>query len=266
MKIFVSYSSQDDNKRRAFVSALESATPPFMPIVVAARREPGVPLAQKVMACIREADVLVPILTRSSITNQWVNQEIGFAQGIGRDLVPIVESGVLHELKGFVHDQNDLPFVFAGDRVRKQRESAMFRQAYLQLIEYLQNQRAGTLTSLIVPARVPVGGQYTTRVAFKGVVRDGFFDNYVVHLGSSFRRWNWDPNTMPGIRPANTAPGTLNGHVDVESEYTYATDGWPPGRYRIHVRLYSHLTPGEVGRVVIAENTHDFEVYEGQTA
>lgn len=264
MKVFVSYSSLDDNKRRALVSALQSATPRITPVVVAARREPGRPLADKVIDCIQEADYLVPILSRSSIATQWVNQEIGYATGIGKTVVPVVERQIISGLKGFVHAQHDLPFSFAGDPDNAQREAAEFRKAYRLLIEYLQGQRTRFLSSTLSPVSVNVGDSYTTTVTFRGSVVNGFFDNHVVHLGSDFRTWNWDPETIPAElgrkAPSHLAAGTLNGNIDISKSYTHSTRGWPRGPYKIFVRLYSHPVPGEPGRSLVAENEHDFEV------
>ena len=265
MRVFISHASDDDGKLRALTRALKKAKPSFIPVVVAARREPGRLLADKVMDCIQQADFLVPILTRSSRSNQWVNQEIGYAQGIKRRIVPVVEREIISELKGFVHDQHDLPFSFPGYPENARREAAAFRSAYKPLIRFLQSQRRKLFESSISPARVASGDVYTTNVAFSGSVLNGFFDNYVVHLESNFRTWNWDPETIPpepGHRvPSNTTPGVLNGVLDITKSYSYATKGWPMGKYKIYVRLYSHPTPGAPGRSAVAENEHDFEVY-----
>lgn len=265
MKVFISYASADDRKRRALARAMETANPSLTPIVISSRGDPGRPLSDKVADGLREADFLVPILTRSSIGTQWVNQEIGFANGIELKVVPLVEVGIMPELKGFIHSQIDLPFKFLGHVDQPQREAAAFRRACKLWLKYLQDQHMASLSSTIEPDRVKSGDAYTTRVRFRGRVVNGFFDNYVEHLESTFRKWNWDRATIPaeeGRRtPSNTAPGVLNGAVDVMREYTWPTTGWPSGRYKIHVRLYTHPVPGETGRGVVAENVHDMEVY-----
>jgi len=264
MNVFVSYSSEDDNKRLAVGNALKAAVPRITPVVVAARREPGRPLADKVIACIEEADVLVPILTRSSIHTQWVNQEIGYAHGIGKPVIPLVERQIIGQLKGFIHNQHDLPFSFEGFELDARREAAAFRSAYRLLIDHLQGQRRRQLSSTISPRSVVQGERYSTTVSFQGSVLNGFFDNYVVHLDSKFTTWNWDPETIPPesgqSSPSNNVAGTLNGSLDITKTYSHSTVGWPVGRYKILVRLYSHLVPGRPGRSVVAENEHHFEV------
>lgn len=263
MKIFISFDHRDDSKCKAFTKALQRADTGFTPIVVANRREPGRPLADKVIDGIKEADYVVPILTQSSISNQWVNQEIGYARAIDKQTIPLVEKTAIEKLKGFIHAQNDLPFSFVGNRQNSRRESAAFRSAYRELIAFLQNQRSRILQSTISPQRVRSGDLYTTTVLFKGTVLNGFFDNIVVHLDSSFRCWNWDPETLrkrSGMRRSRV-PGELNGAVDVTRSYTHDTTKWPRGKYRIYVRLYSHLKEGEKARQVVAENEHNLEVY-----
>jgi hypothetical protein len=114
--------------------------------------------------------------------------------------------------------------------------------------------------SRIEPAIVPAGKAYTTFVEFKGTVRHGFFDNRIIHLDSSFQTWNPDPITLPQIQGVQSSitPGTLDGEVEVRREYSHRTTGWPKGRYKISVRLYSHIKPGERGRQMITEQSHDF--------
>jgi len=58
----------------------------------------GRPLAAKVQKAIRQSDAVVVLLTRSSETSAWVNQEIGYALR-DKPVFPLVESGV--EIRGF---------------------------------------------------------------------------------------------------------------------------------------------------------------------
>jgi hypothetical protein len=261
MKVFVSHCSQDDNKRIALASALEKNG--FEPVVVVARQMPGMPLVVKVTRAIQEADTFVPILTSASIANQWVNQEIGYARGIEKPILPIVETAILGSLKGFVHAQDDLPFTFQGVTARRSSEASNFRRAYAQLIQYLRRQEGSesaggqSMSSSIAPRRARAGSDYTTTVTFSGSVENGFFDNYVIHSGSSFTNWDWDPITLPH----SSGPGTLNGNVSVSRSYRHSTKGWPLGWFTIHVRLYSHSVGPKAERVVVAENVHSLELY-----
>jgi hypothetical protein len=262
-KVFVSYVHDDDNKRRAFVRVLEGATPPIEAVVVATRRLPGKPLTEKVSDGITESDYFVPILTRASVGTQWVNQEIGYATALGRPTLALVEAEIMPDLKGFIHDQQDLPFSFPGLQNRR-REASAFRKACLRLREHLETTSlAKTLQSNISPKRVRTGEEYTTEVRFRGTVRFGFFDNLVVNRASGHQLWQWDPETLPGIpgQPIDLTAGTLNGAVDVTRRYNHSTAGWSPGSYSVYVRLYSHLEPGVLGRQLIAENEHALEVH-----
>jgi hypothetical protein len=269
MKIFISFATPDDKKRKKLARGLEGASPPFEAIVVATRRDPGRPLAEKVAAAIRECDCLVPILTPASVPTQWLNQEIGFATALGKHIVALVDKDVAAQLKGFVHNQLDLPFQFTVGGAANRSKSTRFAAACEFLVEYLDSQRRKVMTSTISPNRVKAGDSYTTTVNFKGTVLNGFFDNRVVHLESDFRAWNWDPSTLPirGSARGALTGGILNGPMDLAGHtYTHHTSigstgkVWPTGRYKIYVRLYSHIKEGEKGRQVVAENEHDFEV------
>ena len=263
-KVFVSYVHDDDNKRRALVRVLEGATPPIEAVVVAARRSPGKPLTEKVSDGITECDYFVPILTSASVGTQWVNQEIGYATALRKPTLALVEAEIMANLKGFIHDQQDLPFSFPGFENRR-REASAFRKACLRLREHLETTSlAKPLQSSISPGRVRLGEEYTTEASFRGTVRFGFFDNLVVNRASGHERWQWDPETLPRVpgQSIDITAGTLNGSVDVTRRYSHSTAGWSPGSYSVYVRLYSHLEPGVRGRQLIAENEHALEVYE----
>lgn len=258
-KFFISYSSEDKNKVEALSKALRERSRKVKPIIIAGRKIPGKPLSDKVKEGILEAPYFIPILTRSSIRNQWVNQEIGFAVAHQRHIIPLVEISIIDELKGFIHNQIDLPFKFEGDSSNKRKEAPRFRKCYKELIVHLEGQIAKPiLRSSISPKKVKQGGDYTTKVHFIGNVRNAFFDNYVTHLDSGWQTWNWDPKTLKNGRASTS--GQLHGRVDKKSQYTYSTSGWPIGKYKIYTRVYEHPVPGERTRYVIIEDRHNFEV------
>src|SRR5687768_10058448 len=92
-------------------------------IIIADTRESMISLSEKVINGIIEADFVVPILTTKSITTQWINQEIGFAQAKGKKIRPIIEQQIMRELRGFIHSQIDLPYNYhAHSDQRKERK------------------------------------------------------------------------------------------------------------------------------------------------
>lgn len=129
-KIFLSYSEFDKNKVKALRNAMKKRDG-IEPIVVSERRKVRQSLADKVKECMQEADWLIPILTRKSIGSQWVNQEIGFAEALKIQIVPLVEESLLDKLKGFIHKQMDLPFVFSGVESDPKKEARNFRKCYV---------------------------------------------------------------------------------------------------------------------------------------
>ena len=124
-KIFISYSDNDRNKMRS-VERLVNASGTFTPIIIADNRQVLHQLSEKVKTGIFECDYFVPILTRNSITTQWVNQEIGFATAINRRTVPIVERQLIDTLKGFIHKQLDLSYLFEGNVGNNRSEASKF--------------------------------------------------------------------------------------------------------------------------------------------
>jgi len=124
-KIFISYSNDDKNKMRSLEKAIDK-TKYLSAIIIADKRSSMKLLTEKVSEGISECDYFIPILTRSSITNQWVNQEIGFAKALQREIIPLIEQQILNDLKGFIHKQSDLPYQFSSNELKPRSEAASF--------------------------------------------------------------------------------------------------------------------------------------------
>ncbi|GEM_PF-1119303 len=140
-KSFISYSHLNDDKRKILDNLLKKNR--LTPIVVARRSKPAVLLATKVEDAIEESNYLIPILTEQSINNQWVNQEIGYANKLVKDkkikIIPIVEKTLILDdrLKGFIHKQMDLPFVYENND-SNEIENSNFQIACNKLIQHLK--------------------------------------------------------------------------------------------------------------------------------
>ncbi|HTA84144.1 MAG TPA: toll/interleukin-1 receptor domain-containing protein [Bacteroidia bacterium] len=110
-EIFISYSHKDINKIKLLVKELNNH-PTFKPLVIASDREVGKLLAEKVINGIKKAEIIIPVITERSISEQWINQEIGFATAIGKTIIPIIDNALIDDLKGFIHKQIDLPYSY----------------------------------------------------------------------------------------------------------------------------------------------------------
>lgn len=67
----------------------------------------GSNLAAKVMEDIERSDLVVIVLDEAGLTSAWVNQEIGYARGLGKKLLPIVATKQPHAL---LEGLESLPF------------------------------------------------------------------------------------------------------------------------------------------------------------
>jgi hypothetical protein len=54
----------------------------------------GREIPEKIATNLRSSDSLVALLTEGGAHREWVNQEIGFARGIQKLVIPVVEMGV----------------------------------------------------------------------------------------------------------------------------------------------------------------------------
>lgn len=121
-KIFISYCQADYEKVKILENKILE-TEGLEPIIVANNREPLKPLAQKVQDGIIICEFFIPIITQNSINTQWLNQEIGFAISARKKILPIIEESLIDNLKGFIHKQIDIPYLFTtfnhGNLMRK---------------------------------------------------------------------------------------------------------------------------------------------------
>jgi hypothetical protein len=87
----------------------------FEPLIIARNREALKSLSEKIIIGIHESEVIIPVLTKKSINTQWINQEIGYAIAIKKKISPIVDKEIINRLKGFIHNQVDIPYNFIPD-------------------------------------------------------------------------------------------------------------------------------------------------------
>lgn len=134
IKIFISYSTEDKGKMLSLRKRIEKHTT-LKAIVVADDRKASKLLTDKVKDGIKDCDYFVCILTSKSIKNQWVNQEIGYATAQGKRIMPIIESGILNKLKGFVHKQMDLPYSVKTAGTTAQGQGLLFSKRAKVLVD-----------------------------------------------------------------------------------------------------------------------------------
>lgn len=139
--IFVSFAFEDYNKVDAFKKAIKKKLGDnYDVIVISDKREPGKPLTDKVIAGLKDSNYFIPILTKHSIKNQWVNQEIGYAKALDRIIVlPIVGNNIIDKLKGFIHKQLDLSFNFDSFPSNPSKEASSYKKCYSEIINHLSD-------------------------------------------------------------------------------------------------------------------------------
>lgn len=127
MKLFVSYCSDDLPFIDRLVTAIVQSLLDVEPVVVAYEKEPGAEFQDKVCSLMDKCKLFLALLTRNSIHNQWVNQEIGYAKalhrrGIIQAIIPVVErthnqrhTSQLVSLNGFIHKDIESALYIEGE-------------------------------------------------------------------------------------------------------------------------------------------------------
>ena len=147
-EIFISYSNLDKEKVNLVVSELEGNTM-FTPLVIASNRKALIPLTNKVASGIIKAKIILPILTKNSITTQWINQEIGFATALKKKIMPIIDSDLINDLKGFIHKQIDLPYNFQSHSNNAQEQKNFVKQFRILLADLEKEFRSQSIVENI---------------------------------------------------------------------------------------------------------------------
>jgi hypothetical protein len=70
--------------------------------------EPGVSLSKKISDSIRNSDIVLAVLSKKGTRSEWVNQEIGMANALGKIIIPVVENGAV--VKGILADLDSIFF------------------------------------------------------------------------------------------------------------------------------------------------------------
>lgn len=90
MRVFISYSTKDEK----LVSCLKSYLGNLVEVYLAPEDpQPGQILAEKIRQEIGKSDLFIVLLTPNSTISSYVNQEIGYAEGIKKPVIPVVLEG-----------------------------------------------------------------------------------------------------------------------------------------------------------------------------
>ncbi len=98
MKVFISFSHKDHSLVHEFSSQLLSSG--IKPVIAQEKSTPGKQLSAKVKKMIHETDCFVVLLTKDGTESEWVQQEIGVAQALNKEIIPLIVKGV--ELPGML--------------------------------------------------------------------------------------------------------------------------------------------------------------------
>lgn len=142
-KVFISYADLDKSKMRSLQKII-SKYDSIIPIVIADNRQALIQLTKKVSDGIFNCDFFVPILTKNSLVNQWVNQEIGFATALNKRTIPIIEKQIADDLKGFIHKQLDLSYSYYSNVGNKLSEAVSFTNTARLLVKDILNESEST--------------------------------------------------------------------------------------------------------------------------
>jgi hypothetical protein len=138
--LFISYESSNLDKV-GHIKKYLADHPLFEPLIVADKRRANDALSDLVKDGIESSYCVIPILSPQSFKTQWINQEIGYAIGIKRKIKPIVEIGILKDLKGFVHSQNQCPYTYTFRPIPyKSSENKDFMNKFRLLIKDLEEE------------------------------------------------------------------------------------------------------------------------------
>ena len=111
MRIFIAHTSEDEPQAREICDGLKNIVQ-FQPYLAQDYPMPGENFKERIQNSIEDSAFFIVILSKNALSNQWVNQELGYACAIkkrkrGFQIIPISSSDLI--LKGFItRDSEDL--------------------------------------------------------------------------------------------------------------------------------------------------------------
>lgn len=107
-RVFISFSSNTDDLPIINQAASQLQAGGVECYVSSWFRQPGQDIGEKVRSAIRASDAFLAVWTKGGSEAQWVNQELGFADALGKPTVLLVEEGV--RVKGFRQNMEYISF------------------------------------------------------------------------------------------------------------------------------------------------------------
>jgi hypothetical protein len=126
-KVFISHSTTDLGLVQQLQYSLE--TNGIETYLADLHPQPGDTLASKISNAIEQSNCLIAVLTRDGTRSRWVHQEIGFAKGKGKLVIPVFEEGV-----------SSTGFVEGVEYIRFNRENPA--DAINKIVDYLKRLKA----------------------------------------------------------------------------------------------------------------------------
>lgn len=112
LKVFISFSECDRKRMEIIVKVLNNSEL-LTSVVVESNRQSNESISNLVIESINESQYFISILSEESMKTQWVNQEIGYAKSrVDLKFLPVTQSIIINALKGFIHNQVQLPYMF----------------------------------------------------------------------------------------------------------------------------------------------------------
>lgn len=111
-EVFISAETENDIHYAEYLRDKLKATYMFQVHLIVQDRYPNSEIVKLIQDSIFKSKYFVPILTKNSFQNQWVNQEIGYATALKKTFYPLIEEVLVSKLRGFVALTHKFDFKF----------------------------------------------------------------------------------------------------------------------------------------------------------
>lgn len=103
-QVFVSHSFKEHDPELANILKEELSKYDITAYLAEKEKRYGYIISNKIREAVRNSFCVVVILTKNSIISASVNQELGYAMGLGRDIIPMVNSNVKDQVGVLLND------------------------------------------------------------------------------------------------------------------------------------------------------------------
>lgn len=193
---------------------------------------------------MKVAHIVIPVITKKSYKEQWMNQEIGYAVAKKKIVHPIVEKSTIKKLKGFYTNYRKYVNTYSANS-DEQIEREVFDGVFRSLLRNLEKDIA--VIKEFTKHKIPYD-QQPKRTIKQIEYQSWQLDNHTAELGEIIPTWQQQGNSyelvgvkIPLIKHTNSVTGQQHESNIINYLHTSGNEKW-----RAELKILNFTKEGDV--------------------